>query len=267
MEALLNRLTGLNYDLFGVIFPGLISTIVLVSIAIFNIYITGTFEVNEYVNIYSTLKEDYLYISLLFLLLLSYLLGYFLFWVTKNGIFPTWLLGPEKLRIWITSFKIIKVLLSLSSFRFLLFLGDSNKNRDNYNSKYEDIRVVLSLKLSEKLKLATSSELNDWSVFYVFAKNYIISNHDITSMPGYQNKYTFHRSLAGLFSLSFWLSLVYSLILYFKDSVPSSAWIMFAISIASFSLMRLFISSYKYYWSLLGNIVISELAVQLEKNK
>lgn len=82
-------------------------------------------------------------------------------------------------------------------------------------------------------------------------------------VTNYQNKYTFHRSLAVLFSLLAWISLL-SFVFHFCEY---REWWFLVTGAISLSLLRLFSGSYLHFWTLLGDAVIAELLVEFSRKE
>ncbi|MEE9302962.1 MAG: hypothetical protein V3U84_04165 [Thiotrichaceae bacterium] len=258
MDALLDKISNLNYELFGLIFPGFLALLGVSYYVSIDYYAIREFPFSEFTTTYKLFREDYMLVLFIGLLTLSYLFGHILKWVSKEGIWkslpPLGIIQsklPEIETLWI---------------RFLFLAGKTNPSK-NHRSSFETLKGSLAKALSNKLSLdGMEDTLKNWGDFYFISKSYIGQSETKNLLANYQNKYTFHRSLASLFAILIWVSLA-SLIMFWFEDAPWFVYILIGVhTFFAYILLRHFVSSYMYFWRLFGDVVIAELAVELKED-
>jgi hypothetical protein len=188
------------------------------------------------------------------MIIFSYFAGHLLKGLSKYGI-PVWALIFRKLKPKITP--------SCSWLCFIMLIGEPQSN-SSHRDKFKDFKESAATNLVRRLGM-TDSALSDWGNFYFFAKNFIgeVGKHSLIST--YQNKYTLHRSLAGLVGLLFTVC-IFSLLVasvFSATATSSGKLLLLASCVISLVLTWHFTTSYQEYWRLLGDAVIAEVTVIL----
>jgi hypothetical protein len=250
VDSLLKVLTNLGYDLFGILLPGLVLvSLVLGSAMLHGLALSG-FDSYEIIESYIIFVEKHIYFSLFAIFFASYMAGNFLKLVSKiNLLSPiSFYLNKKKLR---TDFLPIWI-------RFLFFLNDSSVI-GNHRPAYNNLSAKMRKKLAESLRLESNDIGDGWSSFYFLGKSFVENRMGKSSLPTFQNKYTFHRSLASAFAIMFWVALVEAFV-YKNDALLTSP--SFAVAAAVSLLMVIhFSKSYEMYWKVFGDTLICEISV------
>jgi hypothetical protein len=243
MDQLIAKITSLSYEIFGVFLPGFIA-------AIFGIawwagvgdlaprWTFGTVPRLTYATAETMLKglDVRLGIGIAIpLIVLCYFLGNTLVWVSRSG-------RPDK---------------NKSSFHLLLgsLLLRIPKPETSYSMDLESL-----LKAVEKHFVGSHSSLS-WRQFYPVVKCYLSRQLPGSLVTTYQNKYTFHRSIAMASAFLFWFGLIAllgGLLTYaVYGNEPRWALVMFLILI-SLWMVNGFTASYRFHWEMFGNTIITE---------
>jgi len=100
-----------------------------------------------------------------------------------------------------------------------------------------------------------------WRVLYPVSKSYLSRTLPTSLVSTYQNKYTFHRSIAAASAILFWLSFLGTagslVILYPGGGSPNWA-SLGTLLLGSIAIAWGFSASYQYHWQMFGNTIITE---------
>lgn len=258
MDALLDKISNLNYELFGLIFPGFLALLSITYFGSIGFYMIDKFPFSNFTNTFETLYEDYTLVFFIGLLIFSYLSGHLLKWISKDGI---WKLLPP---LGFVQNKLPRI--ETIWIRFFLLAGDTYPVGSNHRDSFISLKDALAKKLSSIIPLNGMEEtLENWPDFYFISKSYIGQNDTKNLLANYQNKYTFHRSLASLFSVLIWISLG-NMIMIWESGVPTYViMVVGAHAFLAYLLLRNFVASYVSFWILFGDVVVAELAVELKR--
>lgn len=253
MDAFLNKLEGLNYEIFGILMPGfffLLGLGCLYSVEVFVLGIRN--ELSEPLNLLWALEDfRFFFFTTVVLVLFSYLPGHILKWVASHGVWQFLPLKPfEKF-----SFD------GLKSCYFLC--GVKTTHKQSFNPLFEPLKIAVQGQLSKNAGCATAPDLSNWSVLYVVAKNYILTGQRPSLLNTYQNKYTFHRSLTAAFSLLVWVSAITSAYVGLRFSDWKAVAASLGFGLICFLLIGVFYSSFNYFWRIWGDYIICESYVRL----
>lgn len=246
MDTLLSKLTNLAYEIFGVILPGVLATvlvgllwaalgpvIVLWSFSCVPVLDTGLLDEVD------ALSGSRQIAAISCLLVVVYFLGHALNWISRGR--PSGSGIPDKR--W-------RRILLLLRFKF-------PKPQASYDASLIRLFNAAAAKLSPDATPLT------WREFYPVAKGMINQHLKYSLVATYQNKYTFHRAITAASAGLFWLSLV-SLVAALITRVVvgvhmSPNWLLLLVLLAaSWSAVAGFSSSYLYTWTLFGDSIVTE---------
>lgn len=262
MDALVTRITALSYDLFGIFFPGFLAIIISSALSVYALLLEDLVNVHILRLVYYGATKEFLPLTLLALATGSYLIGWLLKYQTQKQI-------PVKSRIDILSQWLRLDGTGTEVLRLVLFCG-SKQPPANYKASLAGAYQKAVERLRKKLHLtAVALPSTDWGVFYLFAKTYIANNHKFSLLTTYQNKYTFHRSVAAYFAVQFWITLALMLLVLFIDLTSGKPWLIHFLSFLIFTLFSLkfsyvYFRSFERFWKLWGDTVIIESSVQMQ---
>lgn len=260
MNSFLAKLTNLSYEMFGIFLPGLFGIALCTGDLVIALTVSGTYSPQEVLKAYSTIVAEQLYSMLAGLAITSYIMGHLLKWLSKNGLKSVLPIGGGSSEQKSNSQPAKKLKINKRWVRFLLLLNERPLPPN------ESVEIVELVKLSWQ-RLASALQLGDLKLskraFYLLAKTYIWDRDRKSLLATYQNKYTFHRSLATLFSVQVWISLIVAASFYIFSSGGLTVPIFLSLAGISLILVRVFTTSFEYFWTLLGDIVCAELLVQL----
>lgn len=258
MDALLDKISNLNYELFGLIFPGFLALLGIVYFGGIGFYIIEEFSFSNFTNTFETIYRDYTFVLFIGLLIFSYLSGHVLKWISKDGI---WKLLPP---LGFVQNKLPRI--ETVWIRFFLLAGDTNPVGSNHRDSFKKLKDALAKKLSSIIPIEGMDEtLEDWDDFYFISKSYIGQSDTKNLLANYQNKYTFHRSLASLFSILIWISLGNIIIIWKSGVAVYMILVVGAHAFLAYLLLRNFVASYVSCWKLFGDVVVAELVVELKR--
>lgn len=245
MDRLVEKLLDLSYECFGILLPGLIFFVALLTTLFFCANIPGFGDFAELEGVYSTAAK-YFWVSTFFLGMISYFLGQFLKWISKIALDPITTKSGKLGEKWKDE---VPTLL-----KPLIYFFPKNP--------------VLSYTDGESLKNAigylnipdSGNEALNWIKFYGIGSRYIASTGEHSMCSTYQNKYTMHRSLTIGFSIISYLSLILILVNLAGIFFSFSSWLSVVFSIifllTSIMVTSLYFKSFCYFWTCLGNEVI-----------
>lgn len=279
MESIFEKLKILSYELFGIFLPGLVFVSSLISVLLIFQYQNLSPEV-VIVSLQSFLDQKliryFLEKPLLILCAASvilYISGHLLKWISKDGIWSSLPFGI------ISSFSgnligngldmLIKHTLKKANIKdsevkerfgrviFLRSSDPSNKPSSfSVNMEFLIREGVDRFFSSDNSSEDTIENLKKWPTFYNVARNYVVQQSDRSLVTLYQNKYTFHRSVATAFAVSFWGSvavLVASLI-----DAEKTSFVLISLPVFLSLFSYIFYASYEFYWRIWGDQVITD---------
>jgi hypothetical protein len=241
MDELIGKLTNLTYELFGVIIPGAVMTVLLLvwwsAMGPLMSDMTGNaipfLTAKEGLALLETLSG---LISAALFLTLAYFLGHLLLWIARSG--PTLERGPAPRK-------------TLKRVGFCL-LFQIPKPADSFDQALQPLFDKVA-----PLVLPSVTQPG-WREFFPVAKSVIAQHLKYSLVATYQNKYTLHRSLVTAATVLWWLSIAGML----AGALPlwaSPHWPALA-ALAAFALLLVwgFSGSYLYHWKMFGNTIVSE---------
>lgn len=246
MDSLLGKLTDLGYELFGVVIPGLITSIFLVVwiVALGSLVPRWTFGVVPHVRlpelatVIDAAPGGRGAVYLILTLIVWYFLGHAVNWSSKAR--------PKDERGWSKRRTRVWTFLSLHV----------PKPQDSYTKVLQPQLDAVSSRWTHDKKSLT------WRQFYPLAKTTLVNSNRRSLLTTYQNKYTLHRSIAASAACLFWISgasvVVASASVFIRDADPPHWWLLGGTLLASVFLVTGFSATYAYYWTLWGDTVITE---------
>ncbi|SRR6266851_8201489 len=244
MNELLTKLTNLEYELFSVLIPGFVVGLFVIlwwnalgglaplwtSNLVPELTVDTARKIVDSLNVPSGAGVGIVAFAI------CYFAGHILLWIARAGGSTK----PQGLKGW------------QRICRSLIFRIPKPEN--NYHPKLEELYNKVQAKFSP------DGTPLDWRQFYPVVKLFLSEYVRSSLVATYQNKYTFHRSIAAAAALLFWfciLSLIgawfspicVELLSYVSLSVLAAAgvWIVWGFS-----------ASYIYHWEMFGNSVITE---------
>jgi len=245
MSELITKLIGLSYELFGVILPGLILSLFLLltwvalgpAIPIFSLGAIPTFSMSN-LNVFLDALSIASGISIIApLLVIWYFLGHILLWISRSGppLEPGQNTGIRRLGLTI----VMRI----------------PKPGDNFDPALAPLLSPVCAAFNLERDNAK------WRILYPISKCYLSRALPTSLVSTYQNKYTFHRSVAAASAVLFWLSSLgtvgSALILYAGGPTPTWA-LLVTLLLASIAIAWGFSGSYQYHWQMFGNTIITE---------
>lgn len=270
MNALINKLTNVSYEFFGIFIPGLIAIIGFAIVILLDLSVLNIINYCEINSVYLNVSKEYSTLFLALLLFFSYLAGHGLKWVSKDGIgisrgkvVKRESFNDDKLSEYENDKIFISKELDEITWNFLFLKGQTQPNTP-YRSMYNELAEKIGRKLRRKVELVDSSKPH-WRMTYPLIKAYMSTQENKNLLANYQNKYTFHRSLASFFSLLAWLGLLSSVVaLYYCSKVT---FFLIPTAFLSYILAKSFSKSFIYFWYLYGSEAITQAAVCLAQEK
>ena len=242
MNELLATLTNLSYELFGVILPGIVASIfiLLYWIAlgpVAPLWTSGIIPAFTMTNLQALFDSLSLASGIgvaIPLLAIWYFLGHILLWIARSG----------KADAAASKGSVRRVVLSL----VLQIPKPANPFDPNLKPLYNSVR---------KRFTADGAEL-DWRQFYPVVKSYLSQRLTYSLVATYQNKYTFHRSVAIASAVLFWFS-VLTIATALVFGAPGVNWaLLLALLGGAVLLVWGFSGSYMYHWGMFGDTIITE---------
>jgi hypothetical protein len=245
MNELWAKLTNFSYELFGIIFPGLVVSIFLViwwaALGPFLPYVTGAnmpeFSIAALQQVIDKLTLATGISIIVPMFIIWYFLGNVLQWFARGG-----RADPEAEKRWLRrtwlslTFRIPKPVESFDNRLRPLF--------DAVAPAFQADGVIL-----------------DWRTFYPVAKSHLFQHLSYSLVATYQNKYTFHRSITAASALLFLLSMIgiAAGMLARYCGFPGPNWaILIASTVVSPMLVWGFSGSYLYNWKMFGDTIVTE---------
>lgn len=250
MDALLGKLTNLGYELFGVVIPGLITTILLVLLW----YATG-----DLVSVWS------------FGAIPKFDTGALQGWTAKFVGLQAWVLGGGILTVcyflghamtWLAQSRNERLTGKISkTIRFSMIIRfKTPKPQHSYEPGLKPLfdyaRTVLG---------GDAGPL-DWRSFYPVAKTMIAQRAGYSLIATYQNKYTLHRALAFASAVIWWGCILVAVgacaTLRFCAVEAHPHWLaLLLLFVGSTVSVSGFAGSYMYFWGLFGDAIVTEAYV------
>ena len=253
MDTLLQKLTSLSYELFGVVLPGLVLSAFLMVLwfslgSLVSAWTSGSippFPPEVLVKLSRQVPGAVPASALFSLILIWYFLGHWVNWLSKgrsrSATFSSRLVTRCQ-RIW----------------KFLRFRVT---RPDSYHQSLQRRFEEVSKKLSH------DGQVMEWREFYPIAKAFLSSHRSHSLVATYQNKYTLHRAIAAAAAILFWLSIVANIAALSSVycGLPGQpVWlILAALPVFAFLLVGGFSATYEYAWSLWGDSLITESYAEL----
>jgi len=136
----------------------------------------------------------------------------------------------------------------------VLLLGSLRPQR-SMSEELDSTRELAQTALAKHLELEPST-LSDWVRFYSAAKAALRESKSSSLISTYQNKYTFHRSLAVAFTVLAWTAGVLAVVSIARDRSDVALYVgWLAVSLLGTSISR---HQFKRNWLLWGDTVIVE---------
>jgi len=245
MSEFLAKLSNLSYELFGVILPGFIVSLILLVVwvavgpaievlAFSSIPAFSMAQLKTFLDALSLVSGISVIVPLL---VIWYFLGNILLWIVRGG-------APLKES---ESSGIRRLQLTLTM--------RIPKPTQSYDADLEP------LLLAAYKAFALAQQEANWRVFYPLAKCYLSRTLPSSLVSTYQNKYTFHRSVAAAGSVLFWLVIIAlpGALAVRAFGGPSGNWfLLIVLLVASVAIAWGFSGSYMYHWKMFGNTIITE---------
>lgn len=245
MNELLARLTNLSYEVFGVLLPGivvslflLLSWIALGSLApVWSFHTLPEFTIVGLRNLFDALSlASGIGVSVP-LIAIWYFLGHILLWIGRSG--PSVHGRGDNWATRVALTLVLRIPKPLHSFDPRL------------RPLFEAVRK----------EFASSGVDLEWRHFYPVVKSFLSRELASSLVATYQNKYTFHRSVATASAVLFWISvltLIGALITFWANgSQPNWLLLIFLLG-GSVLIAWGFSGSYMYHWEMFGNTIITE---------
>lgn len=245
MNELLARLTNFSYELFGVLLPGVVASLfgLLLWSALGPLVPTWSFNnlpefsISELGVLLNALGVATGIGTLIPLIVIWYFLGHLLLWIAKSwhAPFSKQDTGMRRLVLTLT----------------LRIPKPQDPYDPNLRPLFDAARKAFS---TDGVELA-------WRHFYPVAKSYLSRELTSSLVANYQNKYTFHRSVATASAILWWLSALGTIggLITLKANGIQPHWI-FLIGLLALSIFNAwgFSGSYLYHWEMFGNTIITE---------
>lgn len=251
MEALSAKLTNLSYEIFGILAPGLIGSLFLLSFwwSLGTIPSSVTRGGIPDLHYWEIRSFSYNLFDLLSVLAVSYFIGHLLFWLA------------------------------------------SRRHCDEVSGHWRRILACLTLRIpkpSEKYSphlhpmvdailahLGMPQDKKSWDQLYPVAKVMLSEQLSRSLVSTYQNKYTLHRSTAAAAALLFWVVAVATIVLVLRYLLaftvgvvpvgePRWTGLLFN-AVASIAIVWVFSDSFAYNWKMFGNTVVTETFALVSK--
>lgn len=246
MSEFFAKLLNLSYELFGVILPGFIVSLILLLVwvaldQVIDVLSAGAvppFSMHELKGFLDALSVVSGISVIVPLLVIWYFLGNILLWIVRGGksLDESKSTGLRRLR--------------------LTLAMRIPKPANSYDPELKPLLPAVY----GAFKLKEEDEAN-WRVLYPLAKSYLSRNLTNSLVSTYQNKYTFHRSVAAAGSVLFWLAsfaVLASLTVQLFGG-PSANWLLLVVLLAaSVAIAWGFSGSYMFHWKMFGNTIITE---------
>jgi hypothetical protein len=253
VDKLVEKLSGLSYEIFAILVPGIFGII-------------GIFFISSFIQLmfFSTNLESVVFKHLLdftfetkkvfepiLIMFAIYIVGQFSTAFAKE----TFDFKLKDTSTWLDR--------RYNFFASVLWLPDNRKSPNN--TLYAPAIVEVS-KILNEFKYDIKADNADWSKVYHPASRLLSLIGQKSMVPTYQNKYTLHRTLA--FQLSFFSKLllisslahlVYLIPIIGKNFNASCFWFGVALSVLMCFLQVRFCSSFRRFWAEFGSQVCSEL--------
>ncbi len=244
MDGFWNKLDNLAYELFGVVLPGLVASVLLLMLwyALGPLIPLWSFEyvpeltnerIRYFVRVVPFAREC---AAIIGTLLTWYFLGHVLNWVSK-GRSSRESAAKELKRVW-------------SFLRFRV-----QKPTEPFDAALKDLFAKVSKKFSPDRDLS-------WREFYPLAKNFLVNADRRSLLSTYQNKYTLHRSIAAAAAATVWLTsvgIVAARVTYYLGATTYPNWLMlWVLLLASFATVWGFSATFMFYWTLWGDTIVTE---------
>jgi hypothetical protein len=239
MAEIIAKLMALSYEIIGVLLPGFVFAIyfVLLWYAIGSEAASLGFPIFTWellMSFINSLNSSALVVATVPPLFGLYLIGQVILWAGKS-----WQPNCNG-KAWQRFF---------SSLFFRI-----PKPAKSYGDSLKPLYDVASRKFNENG--ATPLE---WSAFYPVAKTVLLSKLPTSLAVGYQNKYTFHRSIVVINVLFLWLALIAVVGNCALTSAPlQHRAVMTAMILVELFAAWSFSGSYQYYWKLWGDSIVAE---------
>lgn len=248
MSELIAKLKDISYELLGIVFPGFIAELFLITWWMTlgqnaPQYTFGllpeltTQNASEFVKSLTANTGMGIAIPCV---VVAYFVGHILHWTSRSASADEETIKSVYSRVW-----------SALCFRIL-------KPNENYDNSLEQLFQAV-----EKKFRTNGVESLTWQQFFPLAKCYLSANMPTSLVESYQIKYTLHRSITAAAVILFWLS-TYALIIGFIFACPFTSNMAFhfgglaIIEVVSLVLIWGFSDSYAYNWKLFGNMIVSE---------
>jgi hypothetical protein len=245
MNELLARLVNLSYEFFGVILPGIITSVCLgiIWVALGPLAPLWTqravpeLSISRIQTLINSLSTADTIASIGILLVAWYLVGQILLWTSR---FAVPIDNAEKRwgqRVWLT-------------LRFRI-----PRPTHSFKASLQPIYDEVSAKFADRARPL------DWEQFYPIVKSFLAQRLRYSLVTTYQNKYTLHRSIATAAAVSFWISMfgMVGAFLTPEKYGCGPMWILLSLMLAlSLLCVSAFSHTYIYHWKMFGDTIITE---------
>lgn len=245
MNELLGKLTNLSYEFFGVIVPGIVTSVFVVLFwsALGQL---APFWSSDAIPEFTIKKLQDLMDSpsiprgigvLVSLIAIWYFFGHILLWIARSG-------KPDAKA---SQISVRRVWLSL-----LLHVP---KPPNSFDPKLQPLFDAV------RKKFASDGIELEWRHFYPVVKSYLAQRLVYSLVATYQNKYTLHRSVTTASAVLFWFSLLATIggFVTHRTNGPEPNWaLLLSLLGGAILLVCGFSASYMYHWELYGNTIITE---------
>src|SRR6267142_131146 len=240
MNELLAKLTDLGYEFFGVLLPGVVTSVwILIWLVALGLpelsfervwSFLGTLKINNLRAVIPTLM---------------------VWWFSGQVILAISRAGKADERAGKSALR--RTLLSIT-FRV-------PRLPNNYNSALNPLFEVASRKISP----IDGTPLN-WRQFYPVAKAVLAREHSYSFVTNFQHKYTFHRSIVTAASIVFWLSILtmlFSVTCGRHMGLNPHWWLLTVLSLVGLAFVHIFSGTYLDNWLMFGDAIVTESAALL----
>jgi hypothetical protein len=243
MGELVGKLTNVSYELFAAILPGMfVHIILLLYMAALGPVAEDTFNnLSGFWTSFTGISEERATLTVAGLIWFWYILGHLLLWYSRST--PV---GETR-----------RDISAVKRFCFaLLFkpIRPSANFATDLQPLYEKVAEYITKAggLTEPLK---------WSQFYPIAKAILAQHLRASLVVTYQNKYTFHRSLATASAAGIWGAVFIAaacLIFLPQGHIHPDYGILAAIAACLSLMVWGFADGFNYHWGMWGNTIVTE---------
>jgi hypothetical protein len=252
MNEIVTKITNATYDVFGVMLPGVMASVLFSAVLGFTLAANRVVESSRFESLWELVVEHPSGATAI-LAVLAYFVGLTLIWLSRGKV---WVGPTQRLVGFVKGWPLWA--------RFMLFAKASSPP-ESHGSELGAARRHAAAVLTKRLGSNALDLDTNWRAFYLIAKTLVPQKLQRSLIATYQSKYTFHRSLAVMFSVALWMSVI-GAVFSAAASFSAPVYVLAASALLCALFVLVFASQFEYHWKLLGDAVIAEtIVVLLEK--